>query len=58
LLELKKEFRGIDKELVKVVELKKVEQIGRTIEEFVQEFRKVVRGSGYQRRILEEFKRV
>jgi len=58
LLELKKEFRGIDKELVKVVELKKVEQIGRTIEEFVQEFRKVVRGSGYQRRVLEEFKRV
>lgn len=58
MLELKKEFRGIDKELVKVVELKKVEQIGRTIEEFVQEFRKVVRGSGYQRRVLEEFKRV
>jgi len=58
LLELKKEFRGIDKELVKVVELKKVEQIGRTIKEFVQEFRKVVRGSGYQRRVLEEFKRV
>jgi len=58
LLELKKEFRGIDKELVKVVELKKVEQIGRTIEKFVQEFRKVVRGSGYQRRVLEEFKRV
>ena len=58
MLELKKEFRGIDKELVKVVELKKVEQIGRTIKEFVQEFRKVVRGSGYQRRVLEEFKRV
>ena len=32
---IKREFGGRDKELVKVVELKKLEQGGRTIEEFV-----------------------
>jgi len=37
LLELKKEFGG-DKELVKVAELRRMEQGGKTMEEFVQEF--------------------
>ena len=32
---IKREFGGGDKELVKVVELKKLEQGGRTMEEFV-----------------------
>ena len=38
LLVLKKEFGGRDEELVKVVEQWRIEQRGRTIEEFVQEF--------------------
>ena len=33
---LKKEFRERDEEVVKVVELRELEQGGRTIEEFVQ----------------------
>jgi len=58
LLELKKEFGGGDEELVKIVELKKIEQGGKTMEEFVQEFRRAARGSGYEERVLvEEFKR-
>jgi len=55
---IKKEFGGGEKESVKVAELKRLEQGGKTMEEFVQEFRRVVRGSGYERRLLvEEFKR-
>ena len=58
LLELKKEFGRGDEKSVKVTELKNVEQEGRTIEKFVQEFRTVARESGYQERALvEEFKR-
>ena len=58
LLELKKKFGREDKELIKVAELKNVEQEERTMEEFVQEFRRVVRGSRYQEReLVEEFKR-
>ena len=58
LLELKKEFGGGDEELVKIVELKKIEQGGKIIEEFVQEFRRAARGSGYEESVLvEEFKR-
>ena len=55
---LKKEFRGGEEELVKVAELRKLEQGGRTMEEFVQEFKRAARGSGYKRRpLVEEFKR-
>ena len=58
LADIKKEFREGDKEVVKVVELRRVEQGGKTMEKFVQEFRRVKRGSGYERRLLvEEFKR-
>ena len=43
---------------MKVAELKKLEQRGRIIEEFMQEFKRTVRGSGYKGRLLiEEFKR-
>jgi len=38
LLELKKEFEGENKELVKVAKLKRIEQRGKTMKEFVQEF--------------------
>ena len=51
---IKKEFRGEKEELVKVAELKRLEQGERIIEEFVQEFRRVARGSGYKERPLIE----
>jgi len=55
---LKKEFGGGEEESVKAAELRKLEQGGKTIEEFVQEFKRAVRGSGYEGRpLVEEFKR-
>ena len=58
LADLKKEFGGGDEETIKVAELKRLEQGERAIEEFVQEFRRAARGSGYEGRLLvEEFKR-
>ena len=57
LADIRKEFKRRDKETVKVAELRRLEQGSKTIEEFVQEFRKVTRGSGYKGRLLvEEFK--
>ena len=38
LAEIKREFSGGEKESVKAAELRKLEQEGRMIEEFVQEF--------------------
>ena len=55
---LKKEFGGGEEEAVKAAELRKMEQGGRTMEEFVQEFKRATRGSGYEERpLVEEFKR-
>jgi len=55
---LKKEFGGGEEEAVKAAELRKLEQGGRTMEEFVQEFKWAARGSGYEGRpLIEEFKR-
>ena len=55
---IKKEFEGGEEESVKAAELRKLEQRGRTIEEFVQEFKRATRGSGYKGRpLVEEFKR-
>ena len=55
---LKKEFGGGEEESVKVAELRKLEQGGRIMEEFVQEFKRAARGSGYEGRpLVEEFKR-
>jgi len=57
LAEIRKEFEGGDEELVKVAELKKIEQGGRIMEEFVQDFKRVARGSGYEGHpLIEEFK--
>ena len=43
---------------MKTTELRKLEQGGRTMEEFVQEFKRAARESGYKERLLvEEFKR-
>jgi len=58
LTSLKREFGRKEEEAVKAAELRKLEQGGRTIEEFMQEFKKAARGSGYERRpLIEEFKR-
>jgi len=58
LMSLRKEFGGGEEESVKVAELRKLEQGGKTMEEFVQEFKQAARGSGYEGRLLvEEFKR-
>ena len=58
LTSLRKEFRGEEEESVKVAELRKLEQRGKSIEEFVQEFKRAVHGSGYKGRpLVEEFKR-
>jgi len=58
LTSLRKEFGGGEEELVKVGELRKLEQRGRTMEEFVQEFKRAARESGYEGRpLVEEFKR-
>ena len=55
---LKKEFGGGEEELVKAMELRKLEQGEKTMEEFVQEFKKAVRGSGYEGQpLIKEFKR-
>ena len=50
LADLKKEFKEGDNKIMKVVELKKVEQRSKTMEEFVQKLRRVVRESGYKER--------
>ena len=58
LADIRKEFGRGDKKSVKVAELRRLEQGGKTIEKFVQEFRRVARGSRYERRLLvKEFKR-
>jgi len=43
---------------VKAAELRKMEQGRKTMEEFVQEFKRAARGNGYEGRpLVEEFKR-
>jgi len=44
LISLKKEFGGREEESVKAAELRKLEQGGRTMEKFVQEFKRAARG--------------
>ena len=58
LAEIKKEFGGGEEELVKAAELRKMEQGGKTMEKFIQEFKRAARGSRYEGRpLVEEFKR-
>jgi len=55
---LRKEFGRGEEESVKAAELRKLEQGGRMMEEFIQEFKRAARGSGYEERpLVEEFKR-
>ena len=57
LAEIRKKFGGEDEESVKVAELKKIEQGERMMEEFVQDFKRTAKGSGYEGCLLiEEFK--
>ena len=58
LSDLKREFGRGEEESVKVAELRKLEQGGKIMEEFVQEFNRAARGSAYEGRpLVEEFKR-
>jgi len=57
LADLEKKFGGGDKKAVKVAELKRLEQGNKMMEEFVQKFRRVARGSKYEKRpLIKEFK--
>ena len=57
LVDLKKEFREENNKTIKVAELKKLKQGSKTMKEFIQEFRRVVRESKYGGRpLVEEFK--
>ena len=58
LAEIRREFGGGgDEELVKVAELKKIEQGEKTMEEFVQDFKRTARESSYEEcSLIEEFK--
>jgi len=54
---LKREFGGGEEESVKAAELRRLEQGGRTMEEFMQEFKRTARGSRYKGRpLVEKFK--
>ena len=55
---LRKEFGGGEEEATKVAELRWLEQGGKSMEEFVQIFKRTARESGYEERpLVEEFKR-
>jgi len=55
---IRQEFREFDEESIKVDELRVLEQGRKTVDKYVQEFRRTTRGSGYKRRALvKEFKR-
>ena len=58
LTSLKKEFGGGEEESIKAAELRKMEQGEKTMEEFIQEFKRAARDSGYEGRpLVEKFKR-
>ena len=55
---MKEEFGEGDKEAKKIAELRRLEQGGKMMKEFVQKFRRIARGSEYEERpLIEEFKR-
>ena len=57
LIDLKKEFGRGDSKMIKIADLKRIEQGNKTMEEFFWEFRRATRSSGYEGRpLLEEFK--
>ena len=55
---MKKKFGGGEEEATKAAELRQLEQGGRSMEEFVQIFKRIARGSGYEGwPLVEKFKR-
>jgi len=55
---IRNDFGETSEEKRKIEQLRIIEQEGRTYDEYVQEFKKVTRGTGYERRpLIEEFKR-
>jgi len=55
---IRNDFRETSEEERKIEQLRTIEQVGRTCNEYVQEFKKVARGSGYKGQpLIEEFKR-
>jgi len=55
---IRQEFGEFDEEGRKVDELRVLEQGEKTVDEYVQEFRRAARGSGYEgRALVEEFKK-
>jgi len=55
---IRDDFRETSEEEKKIEQLRTIEQGGRTCDEYVQEFKKIARGSSYERRpLIEEFKR-
>jgi len=56
---IRNDFGETSEEERKIEQLRTIEQGGRTCDEYIQEFKKVARGSGYEGRpLIEEFKRV
>jgi len=57
LKDLKKEFGEGNNKTMKIAELKKLKQEDRTIEKFIQEFKRISKSSKYKERLLmKEFK--
>jgi len=55
---IRNDFGETSEEERKIKQLRTIEQRGRTCNEYVQEFKKIARGSGYaERPLIEEFKR-
>jgi len=55
---IRNDFREMSEEERKIEQLRTIEQGERTCDEYVQEFKKVARGSSYEGRpLIEEFKR-
>ena len=55
---IRQEFEEFKEESRKVDELRVLEQEGKTVDKYVQEFKRAARGSGYEgRALVEEFKR-
>ena len=58
LTNLKQEFKNRNNKLIKVTELKKMKQKNKTMKNFVQKFKKVVRKSGFEGQpLIKEFKK-
>jgi len=55
---IRNDFGETSEEERKIEQLRTIEQGGKTCDEYVQEFKKVAKGSSYKRRpLIEEFKR-